>query len=236
MAINAISISELDENIGGSLWVLNDAQNMKRKNGQKGTIRGKIFIGIPDVAGKTTDGLVIPQTWLPIDVNTMVPRQQLLQSRQFRRALNDGLIKIISEEDAQRILSTVGAEEEQERLDRENDIVLEATKQRKITAEMTLVGGNRDDDDPDEGVEMFGEESLAEATKRGIEADEDGVQPSFKMLADRWADEGDMSVLNAMRARGKFTPAELRYMKAVLNKDVHVTTLQRIEAGLKSKK
>lgn len=230
MAIEGISITELDENAGGQLWVLNNAANTKRK------LRGKIFIGIPDVAGKTTDGLVIPHTWLPIDVATMVPRQQLLQSRQFRRALNDGLIKIISNDDAERLLMQQGADDEQDRLDRENDIVTEATKQRSIKAEMTVIGGDKDDEEDADQVEMFGEETLAQATKRGIEADEDGLQPSFKMLADRWADEGDMSVLNAMRARGKFSTAELRYMKAVLKKDVHVTTLARIEAGLKPKK
>lgn len=230
MAIEGISINELDENAGGHLWVLNNAANTKRK------LRGKIYIGIPDASGKTTDGLVIPHTWLPIDAAATVPRQQLLQSRQFRRALNDGLIKIISNEDAERLLMQPGVEEEQARLDREEDVVAEATRQRKITAEMTMIGGDNEEEEDTDRVDIFGEESLAIAAKRGIESDEDGLQPSFKMLADRWAEEGDMSVLNAMRARGTFTSAELRYMKSVLNKDVHVTTLERIEAGLRSKK
>lgn len=229
MAIDGISIAHFDESNGGRLWVVNNAANTKRK------LRGKVFIAIPDGSGRLTDGLVIPYTWLPIDVAAQIPKNELLQSRQFRRAVNDGLIKIISDEDAQRLLMQPGVEEEQERLERENDIVENATKQRGITAEMTVIGGGVDDDEEEEAVEMFGEESLAKLTKRGIEADEDGVQPSFKMLAERWSQESDMSVLNAMRARGKFTPSELRFMKSVLNRDVHVETLARIEAGLKKK-
>jgi hypothetical protein len=80
---------------------------------------------------------------------------------------------------------------------------------------------------------MFAEENLAKAAKRGIENDEDGLQPSFKMQAERWVEESDMSVLNAMRARGKFTPGELRFLKSILKKDVHAQTIARIEAGLK---
>lgn len=231
MAIEGISISDLDENTGGKLWVLNNAHlRQKRK------LRGKIFIGIPDAAGKTTDGLVIPYTWLPIDVNTMVPRQQLLQSRQFRRAVNDGLIKIISNEDAENLLRQSGAAEEQDRLDSEDDRVAEATAQRSIKAEMSVIGGDKDEDDDSDTVEVFGDESLAKAAKRGIEADEDGLQPSFRMQADRWVAESDMSVLNAMRARGKFTTNELRYLKSILKRDLHVETLARIEAGLSTKK
>jgi hypothetical protein len=153
--------------------------------------------------------------------------------KRFRRAVIEGLIKVISRDDAERLLMQEGAYEERERLDGLKDIVTNATKQRKITAEMTVVGGDNDDDNESESVEMFSDENVGKAAKRGIENDEDGLQPSFKMQVERWVEESDMSVLNAMRARGKFTPGELRYMKSVLKKDVHTTTLARIEAGLK---
>jgi hypothetical protein len=229
MAIEGISLSELDENERGPLWVLNNASNTKRK------LRGNVHISIPALSGKGEDGLTIEHTWLPIDAAEFIPRPRLLQSTQFRRAVSQGLVKVISRDDAERLLMQDGAYEERERLDGLKDAVANATKPRGIKAEMTVVGGNNDEDDESEVVEMFGEESLAQAAKRGIEADEDGLQPAFKMQADRWVEESDMSVLNAMRARGKFTPSELRYMKAVLKKDVHTTTLARIETGLKKK-
>jgi hypothetical protein len=230
MAIEGISLSELDENERGPLWVLNNAANTKRK------LRGNVHISIPAVNGKGEDGLTVEHTWLPIDAAEFIPRPRLLQATQFRRAVISGLIKVISRDDAERLLMQDGAYEERERLDGLKDIVANATKQRSIKAEMTVVGGDNDDDAGEaEAVEMFGEENLAKAAKRGIEADEDGLQPAFKMQADRWVEESDMSVLNAMRARGKFTPGELRYMKSILKKDVHTTTLARIEAGLKKK-
>ncbi len=229
MAIEGISLSELDENERGPLWVLNNAANTKRK------LRGNVHITIPALSGKGEDGLTVEHTWLPIDAASLIPRPRLLQATQFRRAVLEGLIKVISRDDAERLLMQEGAYEERERLDGLKDIVSNATKQRSIKAEMTVVGGDNDEDNESDSVEMFGDESLAVAAKRGIEADEDGLQPSFKMQADRWVEESDMSVLNAMRARGKFTPGELRYMKAILKKDVHTTTLARIEAGLKKK-
>lgn len=227
MAIEGISLSDLDENERGPLWVLNNAANTKRK------LRGNVHISIPATNGKGEDGLTVEHTWLPIDAASFIPRQRLLQATQFRRAVIEGLIKVISRDDAERLLMQEGAYEERERLDSLKDIVTNATKQRKITAEMTVVGGDNDEDDESESVEMFSDENVGKAAKRGIENDDDGLQPSFKMLADRWAEESDMSVLNAMRARGKFTPGELRYMKGILKKDVHTTTLARIEAGLK---
>jgi len=227
MAIEGISLSELDENERGPLWVLNNAANTKRK------LRGNVHISIPAVNGKGEDGLTVEHTWLPIDAAAFIPRPRLLQATQFRRAVIEGLIKIISRDDAERLLMQDGAYEERERLDGLKDIVTNATKQRGIKAEMTVVGGDNDEDNESEAVEMFSDENLGRAAKRGIENDEDGLQPSFKMLADRWAEESDMSVLNAMRARGKFTPGELRYMKGILKKDIHATTLARIEAGLK---
>jgi hypothetical protein len=227
MAIEGISLSELDENERGPLWVLNNAANTKRK------LRGNVHISIPAVNGKGEDGLTVEHTWLPIDAASFIPRQRLLQATQFRRAVIEGLIKVISRDDAERLLMQDGAYEERERLDGLKDIVTNATKQRKITAEMTVVGGDNDEDDESDAVEMFAEENLAKAAKRGIENDEDGLQPSFKMQAERWVEESDMSVLNAMRARGKFTPGELRFLKSILKKDVHAQTIARIEAGLK---
>jgi hypothetical protein len=227
MAIEGISLSELDENERGPLWVLNNAANTKRK------LRGNVHISIPAVNGKGEDGLTIEHTWLPVDAAAFIPRPRLLQATQFRRAVIEGLIKVISRDDAERLLMQDGAYEERERLDGLKDIVLNATKQRGIKAEMTVVGGDNDEDNEAESVEMFADENVAKAAKRGIENDEDGLQPAFKMQADRWVEESDMSVLNAMRARGRFTPGELRYLKSVLDKKVHEKTLARIEAGLK---
>jgi hypothetical protein len=74
MAIEGISLSELDENERGPLWVLNNAANTKRK------LRGNVHISIPATNGKGEDGLTVEHTWLPIDAAAFIPRPRLLQA------------------------------------------------------------------------------------------------------------------------------------------------------------
>lgn len=223
--IQGISLSELDENTRGPLWVVNTADKSKWK------LRGDVSISVPSLHGNKDDGVVIKHSWLPVDVAQYIPRDRLLQATQFRRAVIEGLITVISRDDAERLLSQDGAFEERLRIDQRELDVRETAKPRKISdsnVEMTVTGMKDDDEEPT--VEMFGEESVAAQAKRGVEADDDGLMPSFKMFADRLVDESDASVINALRARGRFTRRELRYLAKTLNN--HPKALKQINARL----
>jgi hypothetical protein len=226
--IQAISLSELDEHSKGSLWVINSADKSKWR------LRGDVSISIPSLNGAKDDGLVIRQSWLPVDAAQYIPRDRLLQATQFRRAVIEGLITVISRDDAERLLSQKGAFEERMRLEQREMSVRDAAKPRSIkdsNVEMTLTGADRTEDDDEATVQIYGEETLAKAAKRGIELDDDGLEPSFKMFADRLIDESDMNALNALRARGRFTRRELRYLAKVLTD--HPETQKKINAGLR---
>jgi hypothetical protein len=188
---------------------------------------------VPSLTGNKDDGLIVKQSWLPIDVAQYIPRDRLLQATQFRRAVIEGLITVISRDDAERLLSQDGAFEERQRLSAAEAFVRNEAKPHTIAdskVEMTRTDGVKDDDDKP-SVEFFGgEESLAQATKRGVDTDEDGLLPGFRGFADRLVDEADASVMNALRARGKFTRRELKYLASILTN--HPKTLKQIRARL----
>jgi hypothetical protein len=224
--IKGISLSELDENARGPLWVINSAHKSKWR------LRGDVSISIPSLNGNKDDGLIVKQSWLPVDVAQYIPRDRLLQATQFRRAVIEGLITVISRDDAERLLSQEGAYEERQRLMQEEAHVRQQAAPRTLLdskVEISRADGEKDEDEP--SVEMFGgEENVAKLARRGVDLDEDGLTPSFRGFADRLVDESDVSVMNALRARGKFTRRELRYLTTILTN--HPKTLKQIQARL----
>jgi len=92
------------------VWVLNKS---------RGRNRGVILIGCPKVRGSgDADQIRIPNTFLPTDMTTSVPRDQLLASSDFRQAVTKGLIELIDDSEAKAILSKPGASEELTKLSR----------------------------------------------------------------------------------------------------------------------
>lgn len=63
--------------------------------------------------------MVLPQTWLPLCVTNEFKRKALLNTPAFIKAVKDGVLVPITEEDARAILERDGAEEELERLERQ---------------------------------------------------------------------------------------------------------------------
>lgn len=105
-----LRISDLEEKRVGSVWVCNRT---------KGQNRSIINLSVPRAHGRGSDNVNIPITFLPIDLTGQVPKGDLLQSSQFRRAVSSGALLLVSDEDAQKMLEQPGAQEELERLARE---------------------------------------------------------------------------------------------------------------------
>ena len=63
--------------------------------------------------------MVLPQTWLPLCVTNEFKRKTLLNTPSFIKAVKDGVLVPISEEDARALLESDDAEEELDRLDRQ---------------------------------------------------------------------------------------------------------------------
>lgn len=230
MGIKGISLSDLDETQRGPLWVINTAAQSKWE------LLGDVLVTVPNGNGRNPDKLQVKQTWLPVDVAQLIPRERLLASTEFRSAVIEGLITVIDRSDAERLLRQEGAHEERLRMTQMEQHVRKQGSARSILdskVEITRTDGVTDDDDSP--VEIFGgedmvSENLAHATKAGIEVDDDGLMPSFKMFANKLAHESDINALNAIKARGKFSRRELKYLARTLEK--HPKTLVQVQARI----
>lgn len=223
------------------IWVLNTAD--ESLVGQA----GEIIITIPQPHGGGDPDLIrVPQSWLPKDLTTIVPRKRLLASSKFLAALNSNLIGIISNEDAARLLRQVGAKEEAARLLAIQKHQRAVGGARTVTDGMKAANGSIGRADglvDDEGEEqdqsgrnrvgVVNEQTLtvAELAADGVEDEEPGISPSFKMWADRLNVGNDIAARNAVKSKGKFKKVELAFLARTLNKSF-TSTHKMVAANL----
>lgn len=115
------------------LYVLNTSNKVNPDN--KYT---ELLIDVTLSTGTSTL-LVIPNTWIPVEVTATVPRENVLDSISFRRALSTKLICMITVEEAERIFA-----------ENEDDIIAE---QRRLNNR-----GKEDDGGEDETVQAVSQE------------------------------------------------------------------------------
>lgn len=204
------------------IWVINTADQSRVGSA------GEIVIPIQQQNGQGDPDLVhIPQTWLPQEVTRIVPRKRLLNSTRFMRAINDGLISIISEDDASRLLRQSGAKEETSRLQALQKHIKDAGAARTISDSSAIIsradGIVDDDEDDNDGrnttvvIDTNEKKSVAELAANGLEDDEPGISTQFRMWADRLNLMKDIEVKNAIKSKAKFSKAELGFLKRSLH-------------------
>lgn len=232
MGIKSITIADLEsQGLRGSVWVLNSAATSQYQ------LIGEIVINVPKTNGNGADPLKIPHTWLPIDAAARFPRERLLDCAEFRSAVVNGLVTIVSEETATQLLRKDGAKDELKRLQKTDQHVRQAGAARTIAdsnVEISRADGVKDDDDEGDKVEMYGDDdddNVAKQAKAGVE-DNDGFKPSFLMFVDKIQTENDIGALNAIRSRAKFTRKEMRHMRDTLNRNDFPKTVKALKARI----
>lgn len=109
MKYTSLTISQLlSQQPHENLWVLNTTSGEKR---------AMLVIGLSAKDG-ARESLRVPVTWLPLNLTEQHTRESILQSPNFRRALAQGAITAITEEQAMAEFSREGAEEERARVRR----------------------------------------------------------------------------------------------------------------------
>jgi len=103
-----ITISQAEKSDSSSVFVLNTS-------GAKGTSKGIINLTIVEGNGRSTV-VRIPVTFIPMDLTTQATKSAILMSPDFRRMVAQGIITVIEEADAVKMLSSDGAQEEQRRI------------------------------------------------------------------------------------------------------------------------
>lgn len=187
------------------IWALNGAPSSEV--GQP----GEIHVGIPKINGSSKiDDLHLPQTWLAINLTDQIPRVQLLASSEFRNAVNNKLIVLITPEYAEHIGAQTGADEERARLVQAKRAVREAVGTRTIQQS---------------GADVVSTSEIEDATTRVVAKAE--LSPSFVMFVAALASKSDIEALNAVRGRGKLNMRELNHISKELTGKAQTQTFVR---------
>lgn len=201
---------------------------------------GEVIIAVPTSTGQgNPDILRVAQTWLPQELTRNVTRQRLLNCSQFRRAVSDGLIGLIDQETAEKMLRQSGAKEERERIDAQTRHIRATGAARTIAdskAEISRADGQDDEDEDDNSgkarvIDPM-KQSVAQQALAGVEEHEKGISPNFKMWVDRISMGKDLPAKTEIKARARFSKAELSFMlrqlpltfvnaRAIINKSLN---------------
>ena len=181
------TLAELELSTTGPVWALNSSSSVVGAG-----LGGDIHIGVPKLNGSKTDPLHVLLTWLPVDLTASIPRDQLLASSEFRKAVKDGLLTLITPEHAAEIEQQEGAAEERARLNAKRDAVRRTEAARNLTGnkvgEIKMVSTMTADDDEETAVVD------APAKKTSVTA-------TFKSAMQTLVQRSDMDTLNVLRTR-----------------------------------
>lgn len=97
------------------LFVLNtsDLPNPVTKKSMRP--KGSVIIRIVTANGRE-ETVVVPNTWIPWELTARLPLKDLLDSSDLRREINNGALQILTEADAEELLSSSDAQEENNRV------------------------------------------------------------------------------------------------------------------------
>lgn len=222
MSVKLLNISDFESEgpkALGAIWGINTSEKSAI------AVSGEVLLAIPKRNGTgQPDPLRMPLTWLPQELTRDIPRQRLLQSSEFRKAVSSQLIGLIDEDTAKRMLRQSGANEEQQRLTAQTKHIRDAGAARTIAdsnATIARADGVKDDDDEDRSGrnktvmidhDDDDKQSVAELAAAGVENVEPGITPQFKMFVDKIARTNDANAKLEIKGRRTFTKKEMAYM------------------------
>lgn len=99
-----LTIQEAERATTTSVWVLNYSQP-----------KGNLHFGVADGMGGQLI-VKIPVTWIPIDLTTQASKSVLLGNPVFRRFAMQGLLRLVDEESALKLMDSEQAKEEARRI------------------------------------------------------------------------------------------------------------------------
>lgn len=195
MTIQTLNFADLElQEIKEPIWVLNTSASSRVRKA------AEVHIPIPKLNGSgQPDYLKLSLTWLPICITESIPRNQLMQASELRKAYNDGLINFITADSAAEINKQDGADEERERLIEERRIVEEAATARSIT---------------ESGAEIIAIDSMTQKPKElaAAQVDPDAVDASFTMFTNALKEKSDVEAMNEVRRRGSMARKEVMHL------------------------
>ena len=236
--MKSVSLNELREYPASrSVWVLNTTtssptmqRNIDPETGKWKQERADVVIQVNSAVGDERETVVIPQSFLPVDVTEYASLRDLLESGSFRKALREGLITVIDEDSADELFNAPGADVERKRLREQEIKIRNLSAARAITKTEVINVSNPSENDnhvPYSEVHPVHEIPHTE---------EDDFDPSFVANVMRWSQMDSISVLNEMRVSGKFSRRELSYVMSKLDPVKQKDVIEHIKSKINLKK
>jgi hypothetical protein len=184
----SLSYLEIEKASVRRIWAINKTPAKSRR---------QLIFTVQKNSGSGVDVVFIPSTWIPIDLTGQIPKKTLLASSDFRKAIANGVIEILTEAEAAVLNKKEGATQEKERVSTQlmnsNAIV-----QRDIVEE------DGEDDTRDE----------LESSAKVVQFVED------MKISD------EISSLNNLRSMGELEMQELRFVRQA-SKDLGYTKIRK---------
>lgn len=237
--MKAVSINELRAySPSQSVWVLNTTtssptmqRNIDPETGKWKQERADVVIQVNSAVAGEREVVVIPQSFLPIDVTEYASLKELLDCSSFRKALREGLITVIDEDSADELFNSPGADRERKRLREQEDKIRNLSAARSITRTEVLNVSN-----PSENENRVPPRAEVRPVHEIPHTEEDDFDPTFVANVLRWSQMDSISVLNEMRASGRFSKRELQYVMSKLDPVNQKDVIAHIKSRINAKK
>ncbi len=102
-----LTLNDLEDMEKGPIYVLNNTRQPEQ---------GEVSFTVPKLGQSGVDNVVIPSTFIPIDLMEQVSRKQLMESSEFKRSIRGKVLVLITKEYAHELLQDPEAEYEAERI------------------------------------------------------------------------------------------------------------------------
>lgn len=186
--VKQMSFEELEKDPEkGPVWVFNGTQQGSDNQ------RRQLMLIVPSLQGNTADTIIIPRTFIPINLTEQVSKKQLVQSSDFRKAVARGLLILTDEETAKTILGRRDSIIEKERLK------MEAMKSRELLNANNMA------------VVAEGEGTSATDNKENVQLIRDVSPAVMQVMADTKGRQ-QIEIKNSLQNIGTLTQKDFEYV------------------------
>lgn len=194
--MKAISILQLEESSVKSVFVLN------RTTGHE---KGNIIISVAKKSGQGTDTVLIPDTFIPINLTEQVSKQQLIDSSDFRSALMSRRLQLVSSDDAEKALETSVARKELDKIYKDREVF------RNNVMDLDNVSVEHEDN-------TQGMRDMMLSSADGAEVESNFRPAILQLVADLEESNDQDAAISTLRNIEKVTTKEYRYVYKNVNK------------------
>ncbi len=205
MAIKELSLVEVEEQGDRApIWALNNSA----KSDDVG-VPGDLLISVPRPNSPTPDLVRVEQTFLAIELTGQVPRKNLLDSSEFRKAVTNRRLILVSPEQAAKINNREGSDVERRRLAEIRNFVRTAGAARTISdANVSITSTSDDYSDDDDAAAN----EINAADVGNLEKTSEGFDQAFTMWVTRLQEKSDVECKNDILGRRNLKRKEVKYL------------------------